>query len=50
MIERIEFLTKFSKNQSELIKQLEEKIDNLIKTNKSIEHSSASLSQLIIAL
>lgn len=41
MMEKFESLTKFSQAQSDYIKRLEEEIDNLIETNKSIERSSS---------
>lgn len=41
MIEKIESLTKFFKEQLKYIKQLKDKIDNFIKTDKNVEHNLA---------
>lgn len=49
MMEKIESLTKFSKEQSEYIKQLEDKIDNLIKTDRNAKCNLAPLGAPIMA-
>ena len=49
MIKKFESLIKFSKEQSKLIKQLKDKIDNFIKTKKNVDRKFNFPSQSTMA-